>query len=119
MMHRPKMINERFLLSVHKRTQFYLTAHVSQTSSGFISSSSYPEALGVQLGRNRLNFILTMSGKTNTIVQRWECMHPNASEWSRSSLVAFALSGEGFVLRARAGGGTRQSSGLLKEGRCA
>lgn len=88
MVHRPKMINERILLKVHKRTQFYLTAHVSQTSSGFISSSSYPDALGIQLDRNRLNLILTMGGKTNMIVQRWGCMHPNASEWSRGSLVA-------------------------------
>ena len=89
MMHRPKMINERFLLRVHKRTQFYVTAHVSQTSSGFVSSSSYPEVLGIQLGRNRLNLILTMGGKTSTTVQRWECINPNASEWSRSSLVVF------------------------------
>lgn len=46
-------------------------------------------------------------------------MLPSASEGSRSSMVAIALSGEGFVLRACAGGGTRLSSGLLQEGMCA
>lgn len=96
MVHRPKMINERILLKVHKRTQFYLTAHVSQTSSGFISSSSYPDALGIQLDRNRLNLILTMGGKTNTIVQRWGCMYPNASEWD--SLVACCIVWRGLCV---------------------
>lgn len=120
MMHRPKMINERFLLRVHKRTQFCLTAHVCQTSSGFISSSSYPEALGIQLGRNHLNFILgAMGGKQVPLFRDGSVCIPMQVSGPGVLWLLFALSGEGFVLRARAGGGARLSSGLLKEGRCA